>query len=116
MTSFETYYESTEPWLASAASPKYGYLMHDAELLIEISPLYKAEQITSPVLFLHGENDTNVPIVESQQLFDALEAAGHSPQFLVVPGEGHQFVKPKSRQLIGDKMLEFIEQINACVD
>ncbi|AEI10144.1 putative prolyl oligopeptidase [Corynebacterium resistens DSM 45100] len=116
MTSFETYYESTEPWLASAASPKYGYPMHDAELLIEISPLYKAEQITSPVLFLHGENDTNVPIDESQQLFDALEAAGHSPQFLVVPGEGHQFVKPKSRQLIGDKMLEFIEQINACVD
>ena len=111
MTSFETYYESTEPWLASAASPKYGYPMHDAELLMEISPLYKAEAITAPVLFIHGENDTNVPIDESRQLYEALQQAGHSPEFLVVPGEGHQFVKPKSRQLIGDKMLEFITRL-----
>ncbi|WP_426707657.1 alpha/beta hydrolase family protein [Corynebacterium auriscanis] len=116
MTSFETYYESTEPWLASAASPKYGYPMHDAELLLEISPLYKAEHITPPVLFIHGENDTNVPIDESQQLYEALRATGRTPEFLVVPGEGHQFVKPTSRTLIGDTMLEFIERVNNGVE
>lgn len=110
MTSFETYYESTEPWLASAASPKYGYPMHDAELLFEISPLYRAEDISCPVLLIHGANDTNVPIQESRQLYDALVQNGKSPEFLTVPGEGHQFVKPKSRQLIAEAMVKFIAQ------
>ena len=112
MTSFETYYESTEPWLASAASPKYGYPMHDAELLWEISPLYKAEQITTPVLFIHGANDSNVPLQESKQLYDALVELGRTPEFLEVPGEGHQFVKPKSRQLIGERVLEFFATLS----
>ncbi|MHA7686930.1 alpha/beta hydrolase family protein [Corynebacterium evansiae] len=112
MTSFETYYESTEPWLASAASPKYGYPMHDAELLWEISPLHKAELITTPVLFIHGANDSNVPLQESQQLYDALVELGRTPQFLEVPGEGHQFVKPKSRQLIGERILEFFAELS----
>lgn len=112
MTSFETYYESTEPWLASAASPKYGYPMHDAELLWEISPLHKAEQITTPVLLIHGANDSNVPLQESQQLYDALVSHGRTPQFLEVPGEGHQFVKPKSRQLIGERILQFFGELS----
>ncbi|KAB1503957.1 S9 family peptidase [Corynebacterium sp. 320] len=111
MTSFETYYESTEPWLASAASPKYGYPMHDAELLLEISPLYKARELVTPILFIHGANDTNVPLQESQQLYDAVVDAGHTPEFLTVPGEGHQFVKPKSRRLIADTMLDFLRTI-----
>lgn len=113
MTSFETYYESTEPWLASAASPKYGYPMHDAELLMEISPLYKAEEITSPVLLIHGANDTNVPIDESRQLYDALVQAGRSPKFLTVPGEGHKFVRPESRHLIAQTMLDFFAELGA---
>ncbi|RAV33236.1 alpha/beta hydrolase family protein [Corynebacterium heidelbergense] len=110
MSSFETYYESTEPWLASAASPKYGYPMHDAELLMEISPLYKADQVLAPVLLIHGGNDGAVPIGESQQLRDALvEARGGDDgvEFLVLPEEGHQFVVPASRELIATRMLEF---------
>lgn len=113
MTSFETYYESTEPWLASAASPKYGYPMHDAELLMEISPLYKADIITSPVLFIHGANDTNVPIDESRQMYDALLQAGRAPRFLTVPEEGHMFVKLASRQLIAETMLDFFASLGA---
>lgn len=107
MSSFETYFESTEPWLASAASPKYGYPMHDAELLLAISPLYRVDQVQARVLLLHGDNDTNVPVSESRQLYDALVASGKKAELVLVPGEGHQFVKPKSRQLIAETMLEF---------
>ncbi|MGD7001148.1 prolyl oligopeptidase family serine peptidase [Corynebacterium halotolerans] len=108
MTSFRTYFRSTEPWLASAAYPKYGYPMHDAELLVEISPLHKAGQVRSPVLFLHGEWDSNVPPEESEQMRAALARQGVDTRLVVVPGEGHQFVKPRSRRLIAETMLDFL--------
>lgn len=108
MSSFRTYFRSTEPWLASAAYPKYGYPMHDAELLVEISPLYKAGEIQAPVLFVHGEWDSNVPPRESEQMRAALDRRGVDTRLLEVPGEGHQFVKPRSRRLIAEAMLEFL--------
>ena len=52
MTSFKTYFARTEPWLASAAYPEYGYPMHDKELLDRISPLTLADNIDSPAMFL----------------------------------------------------------------
>lgn len=111
MTSFDTYFASTEPWLASAAYPKYGNPLQDAELLEEISPLNKAEQIRTPALFLHGQWDTNVPPSESEQMAQALERAGTACTLVTVPGEGHKFVKPKSRRLIAQAMLDFFTEL-----
>lgn len=111
MTSFRSYFRSTEPWLASAAYPKYGYPMHDAELLVEISPLYKADHITAPVLFLHGEWDSNVPPEESRQMRDALARRGVPTRLVLIPGEGHQFVKPRSRRLLAETMLDFLGEV-----
>lgn len=111
MTSFRTYFASTEPWLASSAYPEYGYPIHDKELLERISPLNVAAQLDSPVLFIHGDGDTNVPPTESAQMRDALEARGVQPRFLNVLGEGHQFVRPASRALIARTMLEFLGEL-----
>ncbi len=108
MTSFETYFAGTEPWLASAAYPKYGYPMHDRELLERISPLNQVHHLDSPVLFIHGDGDTNVPPSESEQMAQALRARGGEPRVLTVPGEGHQFVRPESRRLIADAILDFL--------
>lgn len=84
--------------------------MHDAELLLAISPLYRVDQVRARVLLLHGGNDTNVPVAESRQLYDALIAAGKEAELVLVPGEGHQFVKPKSRELIAKTMLDFLDE------
>lgn len=110
MTSFETYYKSTEPWLAQAAFPRYGYPYQDAELLRDISPLLRAEQMRTPTLFIHGEWDTNVPPRESGQMRNALDAYGVDTEFMLVPGEGHKFSKPKSRRAIAKTMLEFLDK------
>ena len=110
MTSFETYYQSTEPWLAQAAFPRYGYPYQDAELLRDISPLLRAEEMHTPTLFIHGEWDTNVPPRESGQMRNALDAYGVPTDFLIVEGEGHKFSKPKSRRLIGDTIIEFLDR------
>lgn len=114
MTSFETYYQSTEPWLAQAAFPRYGYPYQDAELLRDISPLHRAEEMKVPTLFIHGEWDTNVPPRESGQMRNAMDAYGVPTDFLVVEGEGHKFSKPRSRALIAETIIAFFTEHGVC--
>lgn len=60
------------------------------ELMHERSPITYAEQCRTPLLIMHGENDTRVHPSQSQELYRALKMAGHPAVRLVwYPGEGH---------------------------
>ena len=59
------------------------------DLYVDRSPLYMADKIHTPLLFLHGSADTNVPIGESIQMFTALKLLGEDTAFVVVDGENH---------------------------
>lgn len=60
------------------------------DLYVDRSPLYNADKIHTPLLFLHGSVDTNVPIGESIQMFTALKLLGQDTAFVVVDGSNHQ--------------------------
>lgn len=53
------------------------------------SPLTRAAEIRVPVLLLHGDKDTSVPVAQSEAMADALRAAGVPVERHVYPGEGH---------------------------
>ncbi|HVC33428.1 MAG TPA: S9 family peptidase [Chloroflexota bacterium] len=53
------------------------------------SPLTHVQQVHTPTLILHGENDHDVPVTQSQQLFRALKELGVETQLVVYPREGH---------------------------
>jgi dipeptidyl aminopeptidase/acylaminoacyl peptidase len=55
------------------------------------SPLYMAEYIRAPVLFVHGEDDTLLPLEESQRMAERLKASGATAELLVVPDAGRLF-------------------------
>jgi dipeptidyl aminopeptidase/acylaminoacyl peptidase len=57
----------------------------------ERSPLFHAERITDPVLFLHGEDDPVVPINQAEGLYAALQRRGVPCEFHRYAGEGHGF-------------------------
>lgn len=57
-----------------------------------VSPISYASRIRTPVLILHGEEDTNVPVGQSVFLHRALRHFGVEHQFVVYPGEGHRVV------------------------
>ncbi|MBO6068230.1 MAG: S9 family peptidase [Bacteroidales bacterium] len=59
------------------------------DLYVDRSPLYFADKIKDPILFLHGSADTNVPIGESIQMFTAMQLLGTESAFVVVDGENH---------------------------
>jgi dipeptidyl aminopeptidase/acylaminoacyl peptidase len=90
MSDFATFYRYTEPWIAEAATSKYGDPVADADLLHRLSPLHRADRIAAPLLAVHGKHDTNVPLVEAEQIVDALAARGAAASLLLFDDEGHE--------------------------
>jgi dipeptidyl aminopeptidase/acylaminoacyl peptidase len=97
MSNFATFYEHTEPWIAAAAVSKYGDPVHDAELLRELSPITRIDRLRAPLMVVHGENDSNVPVIEAEQVVAALAARGAEHRYLLFPGEGHELLHRSSR-------------------
>ena len=63
-------------------------------LLKAASPLYKADQITKPLLILQGANDPRVKQAESDQIVGAMKEAGIPVTYVLYPDEGHGFARP----------------------
>ncbi|HLK70013.1 MAG TPA: S9 family peptidase [Bryobacteraceae bacterium] len=71
---------------------EYGDFPHKngiIDKLWERSAIRYANQVKTPVLFIHGENDNDVPIVEAEQFYIALKDCGVETVMLRYPREGH---------------------------
>ena len=90
MSDLQTFYADTEPWIAAAATTKYGDPEREPELLRALSPIHQAERIVAPLLVVHGRYDTNVPLGEAEQIVATLRAQGAAPRFLLFDDEGHE--------------------------
>ena len=66
-------------------------------LLWKWSPLAHVQNVTTPTMFLHGENDNDVHITQAEQMFTALRQRGIEAELVRYPREGHGFREPKHR-------------------
>jgi len=57
-------------------------------------PFLHADRIKTPTLFLCGENDFNVPLLNSQQMYQALRHLGLDTKLIIYPGQFHGISKP----------------------
>ena len=73
------------------------YPWNAPEFFTKQSPLFNADKIKTPLLLLHGNADTNVPIGESIQMFAALKILGKTVEFVQVDGENHGIVGYQKR-------------------
>ncbi|MDE7496816.1 MAG: S9 family peptidase [Muribaculaceae bacterium] len=72
---------------AIAAAKSYPWT--NPELFTKQGSLFNADKIHTPLLLLHGTRDTNVPIGESIQLFNALKILGRTVEFITVEDQDH---------------------------
>src|SRR5262245_7599724 len=107
MVNFFTFFEKTEPWMAAISTTEYGDPKTQENLLRDLSPLGKLDRIKTPLMVQHGANDTNVPVVEAEQIVENLKRRGVPVEYILFPDEGHGFRKEKNRITSTVKMVEF---------
>jgi dipeptidyl aminopeptidase/acylaminoacyl peptidase len=59
-----------------------------------VSPFWQVEKITTPTLWICGERDWNVPVINSEQMYQAMKRLGRETQLVVYPGEFHGIRRP----------------------
>lgn len=71
-----------------------------------LSPLLRAEQVTTPTLFLGGREDWNVPILSAELFYQRLRTRGIDTRLVVYPDSHHagwdeRFEKDYLQRIIG---------------
>ena len=79
--------------------------MHLMDFLWKRSPLRYVAKVKTPTMFIHGENDNDVPIAEAEQYFIALKDAGVETVMIRYPREGHGIRETKHVVDIIDRSL-----------
>jgi dipeptidyl aminopeptidase/acylaminoacyl peptidase len=57
-------------------------------------PFLRADRIVTPTLFVCGQEDWNVPVINSEQMFQALKSLGRQTELVIYPGESHEIRRP----------------------
>ena len=82
----------------SEVSMANSYPWSHRDLYVNQSPLFNADKIHTPLLLLHGDADTNVPLIESLQMFTALKLLGREVALVQVKGENHHILDYSKRE------------------
>jgi len=67
------------------------------EVYEQLSAIRHVKKVKSPVLILHGANDTRVPPEQSVEFYQALRDLGMDVTFIRYPREGHGIREPRHR-------------------
>ena len=82
----------------SEVSMANSYPWSHRQLFVDQSPLFNADKIHTPLLLLHGNADTNVPLIESLQMFTALKLLGRDVALVEVEGENHHILEYSKKE------------------
>lgn len=85
-------------WIVAYLKEAIGDIRRDRSRLEAISPVNAADQFLAPVLLIHGDDDTVVPLEQSEVMAKALEAKGKSVTFIKLKSEDHWLSHGASRK------------------
>jgi len=81
------------------------------EAWIKISdPFFHADRIKTPTLFLGGDKDFNVPLLNSEQMYQALRSQGVETRLIIYPGQFHGLTRPS---FLKDRLDRYIDWFDA---
>jgi dipeptidyl aminopeptidase/acylaminoacyl peptidase len=110
MVNFFTFFKHTQPWMAAISTVEYGDPLTQKDLLEKLSPLGKLDRIRAPTMVQHGANDTNVPVIEAEQIVAHLKGRNVAVEYILFPDEGHGWRKTANRIRSIVEMVRFFDQ------
>ena len=72
-------------------------------------PFFHADQIKTPTLFVCGEKDFNVPLLNTEQMYQALKSLNVPTQLVIYPGQFHGFTTPS---YVKDRYVRYLNWYN----
>jgi len=88
---------SDQLWVLDRAGgeAELGKPWTNTDLWIRLSaPFLHADRIVTPTLFMGGDKDFNVPLLNSEQMYQALRSLGRDTQLVIYPDQHHTPIKP----------------------
>jgi len=117
LSDLEDMHENTMPHFRSELMVKYlGELDENADLYEERSPKNYVENIDSPLLVLHGVNDTRVPVSQARIMREALEGAGFIEgkkgdfEYVELGEEGHSSTDTQRKIRVFSLLDDFLDR------
>lgn len=74
------------------------------------SPVARVTNQAAPILMIHSQEDTTVPIEQSRTMERALKAAGKAPEFVVLKGDDHHLSSSAARTQMLESLLAFLNR------
>jgi dipeptidyl aminopeptidase/acylaminoacyl peptidase len=84
-----------------------GLPWENPDLYRRMSPYFRVDKVVTPTLVVGGEQDWNVPIMNSEQLYMALKRLGVTTELVVYPGEFHVFSTPSYNKDLYQRILDW---------
>ena len=101
-------YASDFPW---GRQFTYGSLpWEDPMQLARWSPSYRADQIRTPVLLLHGEKDFRVPVAQSLLFHNVLTGRGVPSRIVLFPNEAHNITGRAQAQVWWQEVFDWLHR------
>ncbi len=96
---------------AGRAGAEFTMSPEERKLAFESSPVASVKTWTSPVLFIHGDDDRNVDFSQTVDLVQKLRAKGDVHiELIVQPGEPHEFLVYRNRMDAYNATFEFLDK------
>ena len=96
--------------MVNALETMMGDPRANAEAFRLASPVFRVTRQAAPILLIHGEDDTTVPIQQSRSLQRALKEAGKPVDLVVLKGDDHHLSSTASRTLMLESMFTFLDR------
>jgi dipeptidyl aminopeptidase/acylaminoacyl peptidase len=93
-----------------AEEPGLPWLEENRHLWDKVSPFYSLDKVTTPTLVVGGEDDWNMPILNSEQLYLVLRRRGVPTQLVVYPEEGHSLSVPSYERDLYERYLDWLDK------
>lgn len=97
-------------YLYSGEASKNSFPWNNASLYSDHSPVFHADKVTTPLLLLHGDSDTNVPVGESLTMYTALKLLNKDVELIEYKGADHQIFARDKRFDWWSTMLAYFDK------
>mgnify|MGYP005813418405 CR=1 FL=1 len=94
----------------SGVASKGSFPWNKSGFYTEQSPIFSADKVNTPLLLLHGDSDTNVPVSESHQMYTALKLLGKEVELVEFQGDDHHINARTHRLRWWETMLSYFDK------